>query len=179
MIRGRTLIKRFPVPMCRRKLVTSVVDANNPFANNTESYEFTRLAAEECTLQSLKDADLKALPEGSSNTQAFTIFSNTGLFKATDNTNLLSDVIFIPDSYSELNGYIPSGSGGWFTVERSYIRNTGVINHCEALIVKAQSLENTDGLPQFPDTSLLEPQISTKAALKDGAWEASWVGENI
>ena len=179
-LRRSSLIPRYSYPMVRRNLVVSSPTPDNPFANSTEEIEFTRMDAKACTIQSMSGWEVSSLPESIRNKEVFTIFTNTALFGSLDDTTNLSDAIYIPASFYELNGVVaPNTNSGWFTVVKTKFRNSGVINHVEAVIVRDTYTETSEGLPQYPDTSLLDPLVDTRTKLLAGSWITAWENENV
>ena len=174
-----TLIPRYDYPMTTRNVNVSTATADDPFANETTSYTFVRGAALACSIQNATPWDINTLPEGIKTSQVFKIFSNTPLYMSIEGTDRMSDSIFLPDSFFEINGLpAPTGIGGWYNVVNSSYRGVGVVTHCEAIIAKDDNLLNTDGLSQFPDTTLLETNTDTKTKLLSGDWITDWEGEN-
>jgi hypothetical protein len=178
-IRGRTLIKRYPLPLCRRTINVSAPTADNPFANSTTSYTFLRLEAEACTLQNVSGNKMQELPEGVRTEQMFTLYTNTGVFGSFDNTDVLADAVFIPDSWFEMGGYVPPNSGGWFRVVQELPRGNGVVQHTECVIVKDKNLLSNEEIIQYPDTTLLGANTPTKVSITNGSWITDWLGENV
>ena len=177
-LRKRSLIKRFDLPAVRRSVSTSVVDADNPFSNNTEEIVFTRIVAEASTLQTLSSWEISALPEGNSNSSLFTIFTNTPLFSAIENTSQMADSVYLPDSYFILNGITSTSVGGWYTVIKSSIRNSDTINHCQCVLSKDFNLVDVNNIAQYPTVVNLDPLINTRDKLYGSDWQASWLAEN-
>ena len=175
-IRKKSLIKRFSMPMVRRTLDIAAATPDNPFANTTEEFIFDREVAEFCTIQSLSAIEIAALPQGQSTGSEFTIFTNTMLFGSIEDTDRISDAIYVPSSF--FSPEPANGMGGWFNVVQVKYRLNGVINYSQATIVRDFNPLNVNGLPKYPDTTLLEPQIDTKEKLLSGDWEASWLAEN-
>ncbi len=173
----RSLITRYPLPMVRRSLTTTAVDADNPFSNATESYVFVRGQASDCTLQAVDDNKAESLPEGVRKEDSFTIYSTTPLYQAVADSNEIADALYIPDSFFELNGYVKAGAGGWYTVVSSKIHNN-LQSHCEAVITK--DLELKDGaLDQYPDLTVLGTLVDTRAKLVAGSWLTAFEAENV
>lgn len=179
-LRRSSLIKRYSYPMVRRNLSVSAPTPDNPFSNSTEEIQFTRMSASACTIQSMSSWQVSSLPEGIRNREVFTIFTNTALSGSLDTTTNLPDAIYIPASFYELNGIVaPNTQSGWFTVVQPKFRNSDVINHVEAVIVKDTYTETSEGLPQYPDTTLLDTLVDTRAKLLSGAWITQWENENV
>ena len=173
---GNSLIKRYSYPMCSRELVVSTPTASNPFANNTESYSFTRGLAEVCTIQSPSYNMLQALPEGVDLSRTFVIYTNTFLVPSVEGSARLADAIYIPSCYFSDN--TPSEYGGWHTVSQVKYRSSGIITHTQAILTKDSYLEDEKGLQQYPDTTNLITSIPDKATLQSGAWASGWISEN-
>ena len=178
-VRRSSLIKRYAMPMTSRKVVVGVVDADNPFSNASTAIEFTRGEAQEVTLQSLSPWEISNLPEGNSNKSLLTVFTNTPLFASTENTDQLSDAIYINNVWFTLNGIESVGQGGWYACVKTSIRNSGVINHCEAVIAKDFNLLDGDNIPQYPSTAQIDTLITTREDLLDSdVWLSTWISEN-
>lgn len=180
-LRKSSLIKRYDYPYTRRSLVTTTPTPDDPFANSTTSYVFVRGVVEACSVQNASSWDMNSLPEGSRTKQVFKIFTNTMISTAIENTNTLSDSVYLPDSFFNVNGVqMQAGVGGWYNVIKVSFFMNGVIPHVEAFIAKDDYTLNADGISQFPSTTSLDLLVSTNAELKNSIlWKGAWIGENV
>ncbi len=172
----RGLIERFPLPYVKRVITKTVVDADNPFANQTDEYVFTRAAAADCSVQATSPEQVATLSEGVSTDCLYTIYTSTPLFTAIPDTNVLSDAVYIPADVIAAGAHV--SLGGWFTVEKVSHRNSGLISHSEIIVSKDLNLLDKNNNPQYPEVTTLLTNVDTKAKVIAGAFEAPWLAEN-
>ena len=175
-IRKSGLIKRYSYPLCKRSLIVNTPTPDNPFGNTTTEFLFERGVAEVCTIQSPNYTTIKTMPEGIDLSQTYTIYTNTNLVPAIENSNILADAIYLPACY--FGDSLPEQYGGWFTVMQVKPRASDVINHTEAVITRDKYILNEDGISQYPDTTNLIASIPDRASLQSGAWASGWISEN-
>ncbi len=168
------LIPRFNLPMAKRTITKAVVDADNPFANATTAYVFDKQLAERCSVQQTTAEQIEALPAGVNTDNLYTIYTDTPMFGAIPNTDLLSDAIYLPASIV-VSDSAHESFGGWFLVEQAYHRNSGLINHTELIVSKDLNLLDNEGRDQYPDISTISAGITTKSAVVAGNWESTWL----
>lgn len=180
-IRRPSVIPRYSVPMTQR-YNTTVENPDDPFGDNNKGYLFKKLVCKNVTIQPLSSYQMSLLPNGVSSKECYTLFSENVMFSAIDNTNRLSDSIYLPSclinrnaSQVESNEYV----GGWFTVVKTKNWFTGVIPHSESVIVRDTDLM-MDGEYQYPQKEIeaLLPNIETIQQLRGNKWWQLWEVDN-
>lgn len=178
IIRRPDVIPRYSVPMVQR-LNTVVENPDDPFAENNKGISFKKLVCKEVTLQPLTSYQMSVLPNGLSTKECYTLFSQNVMFPAIDNSNRLSDAIYIPScllnrnsSQVAMEGY----EGGWFVVVKTKNFFTGVIPHSETVVVRDTSLTNNDGITQYPqpDIEAIASELDTTQSLRNVKWWNLW-----
>ena len=175
-IRGvNSLIKRFPLPGVKRELVTE----SGGWDNEVESYTFSKIVVDECTIQRPKPRDLQILPQGLSIDKVFVIYTNTNIHAAIDGTNNLGMSVWIPDEITGVWGDTTNttGSGGWYTVVSASPHTSEVIEHVKAFLVKDTTITDDKGVVAYPQTDIdaIATQIDTKDKLRSKSWVTPWL----
>lgn len=173
--KGTGLIPRYNLPGVHR---TVAKDTSGPWDNTVSSYSFENLVLDNCTLQTLSPRDLEVLQQGLSFDTTFTMFTNTPVYVAQDGEDFIGSSVYIPNIYFSYDGITPAkvNKGGWYTVVSAAHYGNDVINHCEAVIVKDTKITDQKGLSQYPDTSGIDPFLTTREQLFNGSWEDTWLG---
>ena len=174
-LRGKnSLIKRYPLPMVKRAVV---VDSSG-WGNATQSITFTKLVAEECTIQRPKARELEVLNQGLSVDNVFVLRTNSNVHPPIDGTNTLGMSIYIPDAILGVNGDVTntSGRGGWYSCISCTPYASEVIEHNRALLVKDTTIVDDKGVTQYPQTDIdaILTQIDTKDKLRSKGWVTAW-----
>lgn len=171
-IRGKNgRIPRYPIPMVNRVLVKESVK----WDNTLESYNFTYLVAEECTVQRPKVSDLQILPQGLSIENLYVIYTNSSAYPPIDGTEDRGMSFYIPES---ITGAV--GTGGWFSTVGLKPNFSEVIEHNKVFVAKDTTTLSDSGIEEYPVTQItaIESEINTKDKLRTSGWQTTWLANN-
>lgn len=130
-------------------------------------------------MQPLSPWAISVLPEGLKAKECYTVFSQQTLSESFEGSSRIGDAVYIPKALLYNTDLSSAGdyAGGWFVVAKTKPFKNGVINHCESVVYRDHTLNSPSGIPQFPDTSLIDPFMIDDKQFKSGQWESSWLGD--
>lgn len=173
--RGKTLIKRFTLPLYHRSKVKDPTSSSRWSTNDNMITEIVTEVAQECTLQPMNKQQMTADLNGLNINDIFILRTNTSIYPAIEGSDFIGSGIYIPPCYFAADGatFVPSTLGGYYNCVDVKHWNNGTIPHFEAIVVKDYTMED-DAYP-VEKVSATAAEMLTLTQLKNGDWEQGWI----